>query len=158
MNTPAKYVAIVIASLSMVMFTDLAKLNADTVEESSRLGQVANAMNPFNWKMPKFKMPNFKSVLPNKAEQTEVKKKKDGLFDEVGKTVSNSWTKTKNALNPKNMNPTKFFTASSKKPAKNELKKDKQPVFWSSLLNPWPEEKPQKNTVSDFLRQPRISP
>ena len=158
MNTPAKYVAIAIASLSMVMFADLAKVNADTGEASSGLGQVANAMNPLNWRRPKFKMPNFKSLLPNKTEQTEVKKKKDGLFDEVGKTASNSWTKTKNALNPKNMNPTRFFTTSSRTPAKKQVKKDKEPGFWSSLLNPWPEEQRQESTVSDFLRQPRISP
>ncbi len=158
MNTPAKYVAIVIASLSMVMFADLAKVNADEGEASSGLGRVANTMNPLNWKMPKFKMPNFKRLLPSKTEQTEIKEKKDGLFDEVGKTASNSWTKTKNALNPKNMNPAKFFTTSSRKSATREVKKDKEPGFWRSLLNPWPEEQPQESTVSDFLRQPRISP
>ena len=48
MNTPAKYVAIVIASLSMVMFADLAKVNADEGEASSGLGRVANTTRRTN--------------------------------------------------------------------------------------------------------------
>ena len=105
MKTPVRYVAIAIASLSLVMFTNLDNVNADTPEESSGFGQAASAMNPLNWKMPELKMPNFKSLLPSKAEQTQIDEKKDGLFDQVGKTASNSWTKTKTALSPKNLNP-----------------------------------------------------
>jgi hypothetical protein len=113
-------------------------------------------MNPLNWKMPEFKMPNFKSILPSKAEQAQVNEKKDGLFDQVGKTASSSWSKTKTALSPENLNPTRFFTTSSKSAVKPVPVKEKKPGFWSKLLSPWPEEEPEQTTVTDFLRQPRV--
>jgi len=156
MKTPVRYVAIAIASLSLVMFTSLGNVSADTPEESSGFGKAASAMNPLNWKMPQLKMPNFKSLLPSKAEQTEINEKKDGLFDQVGKTASNSWSKTKTALSPKNLNPARFFTTSSKSAVKTTPVKEKQPGFWSKLLSPWPEEEPEQTTVTDFLRQPRV--
>jgi hypothetical protein len=156
MKTPVRYVAITIASLSLVMFTNLGNVSADAPEESSGFGQAASAMNPMNWKMPQLKMPNFKSLLPSKAEQAEVNEKKDGLFDQVGKTASNSWSKTKSALSPKNLNPARFFTASSKSAVKTVPAKEKKPGFWSKLLSPWPEEEPEQTTVTDFLRQPRV--
>ena len=156
MKTPVRYVAIAIASLSLVMFTSLGNVSADTPEESSGFGKAASAMNPLNWKMPQLKMPNFKSLLPSKAEQTEINEKKDGLFDQVGKTASNSWSKTKTALSPKNLNPARFFTASSKSAVKTTPVKEKKPGFWSKLLSPWPEEEPEQTTVTDFLRQPRV--
>ncbi|MDA7907089.1 hypothetical protein OAF37_03935 [Rubripirellula sp.] len=156
MKTPVRYVAIAIASLSLVMFTNLDNVNADTPEESSGFGQAASAMNPLNWKMPELKMPNFKSLLPSKAEQTQIDEKKDGLFDQVGKTASNSWTKTKTALSPKNLNPARFFTTSSKSAVKQVPTKEKKPGFWGKLLSPWPEEEPEQTTVTDFLRQPRV--
>ena len=114
MKTPVRYVAIAIASLSLVMFINLGNVSADTPDESAGFGKAANAMNPLNWKMPKIKMPNFKNLLPSKTEQAAINEKKDGLFDKVGKTASNSWSKTKTALSPKNLNPARFFTGSSK--------------------------------------------
>lgn len=156
MKTPVRYVAIAIASLSLVMLTNVATVNADAPEEPSTFGKATNAMNPLNWKMPEFKMPNFKSILPSKAEQAEVNEKKDGLFDQVGKTASNSWSKTKTALSPKNLNPTRFFTTSSKSAVKTVPVKEKKSGFWSKLLSPWPEEEPEQTTVTDFLRQPRV--
>ena len=156
MKTPVRYVAIAIASLSLVMFTSLGNVSADTPEESSGFGKAASAMNPLNWKMPQLKMPNFKSLLPSKAEQTEINEKKDGLFDQVGKTASNSWSKTKTALSPKNLNPARFFTTSSKSAVKTMPVQEKEPGFWGKLLSPWPEEEPEQTTVTDFLRQPRV--
>ena len=156
MKTPVRYVAIAIASLSLVMFTNLGTVSADAPDESAGFGKAARAMNPLNWKMPQIKMPNFKSLLPSKAEQAQINEKKDGLFDQVGKTASNSWSKTKTALSPKNLNPARFFTTSSKSAVKRTPVKEKKPGFWSKLLSPWPEEEPEQTTVTDFLRQPRV--
>lgn len=156
MKMPTRFVAIAIASLSLVMFTSSGNLSAETPEESSGFGKAASAMNPLNWKMPQIKMPNFKSLLPSRAERTKTNEMKDGLFDQVGKTASNSWSKTKTALNPRNLNPVKFFTTSSKSAVKKTPVKEKKPGFWSKLLSPWPEEEPEQTTVTDFLRQPRV--
>lgn len=156
MKTPVRFVAIAVASLALVMFTSSGIVSADTPEEPSGFGQAVSVMNPLNWKMPQLKMPNFKSILPSKAEQDEINEKKDGLFDQVGKTASNSWSKTKNALSPKNLNPARFFTTSSKTSVKTVPVKEKKPGFWSRLLSPWPEEEPEQTTVTDFLRQPRV--
>ena len=81
MKTPVRPVAIVIASLALVIFTSSGIVSADTPEEPSGFAQAASAMNPLNWKMPQLKMPNFKSLLPSKAEKDEINEKKDGLFD-----------------------------------------------------------------------------
>jgi hypothetical protein len=61
MKTPVRPVAIVIASLALVIFTSSGIVSADTPEEPSGFAQAASAMNPLNWKMPQLKMPNFKS-------------------------------------------------------------------------------------------------
>lgn len=156
MKTPVRPVAIVIASLALVIYTSSGIVSADTPEEPSGFAQAASAMNPLNWKMPQLKMPNFKSLLPSKAEKDAINEKKDGLFDQVGKTASNSWSKTKTALSPKNLNPARFFTTSSKSSVKTTPVNEKKPGFWSKLLSPWPEEEPEQTTVTDFLRQPRV--
>ena len=156
MKMPVRYVAIAIASLSLVMFINLGNVSADTPDESAGFGKAANAMNPLNWKMPKIKMPNFKNLLPSKTEQAAINEKKDGLFDQVGKTASSSWSKTKTALSPKNLNPDRFFTASSKSAVQRSPVKEKKSGFWSKLLRPWPEKEPEQKTVTDFLRQPRV--
>lgn len=163
MIRPVRYVAIAIASLSLVVFTNLSVVKAETPEEASAFSKATAAMNPMNWKMPevkmpKWKMPNFRSILPTKKEQEQINEKKDGLFDQVGKTASNSWSKTKTALSPSNLNPARFFTTSSKSAVETVPAKDKEPGFWSRLLSPWPEEEPQQTTVTDFLRQPRVGP
>ena len=101
-------------------------------------------------------MPNFKNLLPSKTEQAAINEKKDGLFDQVGKTASNSWSKTKTALSPKNLNPARFFTTSSKSAVQRSPVKEKKSGFWSKLLRPWPEKEPEQKTVTDFLRQPRV--
>lgn len=156
MNTMAKHVAVGAAALAMVMFADLSKASADEVIAPSPASQFASKLNPANWKMPKFKMPNFKALLPTNDEQARIKKKKDGLFDEVGKTASNSWGKTKEALNPQNLNPAKFFPASARTPSTKEVTEEKKPGFFRSLFSPPPQD--ESETVTDFLRQSRPSP
>ena len=157
MNMTAKHIAIGAAALTIVMFADLSKASADTVVEPSPVGQMASALNPMNWKMPKFKLPNFRALLPSNDEQTRIKKKKDGLFDEVGKTASNSWGKTKQALNPQNLNPAKFFPASARMPSAKEVKEDNKPGFFRSLFSS-PEKEESNATVTDFLGQARPTP
>ena len=68
MKTSVRFVAIAVASLALVMFTSSGIVSADTPEEPSGFGQAVSVMNPLNWKMPQLKMPNFKSILPSKAE------------------------------------------------------------------------------------------
>ncbi|MGI9473432.1 MAG: hypothetical protein ACR2NZ_17960 [Rubripirellula sp.] len=157
MNKTAKHIAFGAAALAMVMFADLSKATADTVVEPSPAGQITSALNPANWKMPKFKMPSFKALLPSNDEQTRIKKKKDGLFDEVGKSASNSWGKTKQALNPQNLNPAKFFPASARTPSTKEVKEESKPGFFRSLFSAPPKDESDA-TVTDFLRQSRPSP
>ena len=109
-------------------------------------------LNPANWKMPSFKMPSFQGLMPGNDEKARIKKKKDGLFQEVTKTATNSWTKTKEVFNPAKLNPTNFFTASSRTPAK-----EKSPGFFSSLFSPAPQPR-QTGSVTDFLSQDRPNP
>lgn len=123
---------------------------ADTVIGPSPMQRMVSGMNPANWTMPQWRMPDFKSVLPGQDEKARIKKKKDGLFTEVGETASNSWTKTKQVLNPARM-----FPASSRSPAK--ATKEEKPGFFRWLFTPEPEEK-EVSTVTDFLRQSRPSP
>ena len=54
MKTPVTYVAIAIASLSLVMLTNVATVNADAPGDPSTFGKAANLMNPLNWEMPEF--------------------------------------------------------------------------------------------------------
>ncbi|KAA1259345.1 hypothetical protein LF1_18770 [Rubripirellula obstinata] len=112
-------------------------------------------LNPANWKMPSFKMPSFQNLMPGTDEKARITKKKDGLFQEVGQTASNSWKKTKDVFNPQKLNPTNFFTASSRTPASKTA--EKKPGFFSSLFTPQPAEK-ESGTVTDFLRQDRPNP
>ena len=111
-------------------------------------------LNPANWKMPSFKMPTFQNLMPGTDEKARITKKKDGLFQEVGQTASNSWKKTKEVFNPQKLNPTNFFTASSRTPSSTS---EKKPGFFSSLFSPAPAEK-ASGTVTDFLRQDRPNP
>ncbi|MDA8743826.1 hypothetical protein N9N28_04245 [Rubripirellula amarantea] len=122
-----------------------------SAEEAAPMGP----LNPMNWKMPEFKMPSFKALLPGEEEKTRIKTKKDGLFSEVTQTASNSWNRTKEALNPQKLNPTRFFTASSKTPS-TETEETKPGFFQSLFMGPAETKEPE--TVTDFLRQDRVNP
>jgi hypothetical protein len=120
------------------------------------MAQIASGLNPLNWRMPQWKMPNFRRLLPGNEEKARIKNKKDGLFDEVGKTASNSWNKTKTALDPQKLNPANFFTASARTPSAPKAKE--KPGFFRSLFAPEPEVEKSNATVTDFLRQSRPGP
>ena len=127
---------------------------ADTVIEPSPASKLVQNLNPANWTMPQWKMPDFKSLLPGQQEKTRIKKKKDGLFTELTDTASNSWAKTKEMFNPQKLSPARMFPASARTPRQSEPAK---PGFFKSLFTPEPPEK-EVETVTDFLRQSRPSP
>jgi hypothetical protein len=108
-------------------------------------------MNPANWTMPQWRMPNFRSILPGQEEKAVIKKNKDGFVDGVQKSAQKSWTRTKEVLDPQKLNPTRFFpgaTAGNKTPSKPS--EPEKPGFFGSLFGLEPEaEKPK--TPNEFL-------
>ena len=99
-------------SLTLFLLSGNPRSFAVETVQPSPFGQMVSNLNPANWKMPK--MPTFQGLMPQNEEKARIKKKKEGLVDEVSKTASSGWTRTKAALNPQKLNPTKFFTASAK--------------------------------------------
>ena len=107
-------------------------------------------LNPANWKLP-----SWRSILPQQEEQQRVVAKKDSLFTEVKTTMSNSWQRTKSVFNPAKLNPMRSIPASSRTPSATPAAK---PNFFQSLFSA-PEPEPQKfESVGDFLKQDRIQP
>ena len=157
MNTTAIRITAGAAALSLFLMADLPNARAGTVVEPTAMQQIAHGLNPANWRMPQWKMPNFRALLPGNDEKARIKKKKDGLMDEVGATASNSWNKTKRALDPQKLNPVKYLPASSRTPAAKK-KEESKPGFFRSLLSPQPPAPKPSSTVTDFLRQPRPGP
>lgn len=155
MKTTTKRIAIVAFTIATIFSINLSTASADTTVEPSPLGQVVNGLNPANWKMPEWKMPSLKGLLPNQEEKARITKKKDGLFSEVGKTVSNRWAKTKETFSPDKLNPVNFFQASART---NVTPAKKEPGFFSSLFSPGQEDVKSDTTVSDFLGQSRPKP
>jgi hypothetical protein len=78
------------------------------------------------------------------------------LVDEVGKTASGSWSRTKQALNPQRFYPTNFFPASARTPSTPEPT-GQQPGFFGWLFSP-PVPDVEDPTTSGFLKQQRPSP
>ncbi|MCG8650909.1 MAG: hypothetical protein MI861_13810 [Pirellulales bacterium] len=147
MKTALQPVAIILVALSVLAGPNAAL--ADKPVRSSPVGRMVDTLNPANWKMPSMKMPKFSSILPARDEKARIKKKKDSLMDEVTQTASNSWRKTKETLNPKKLNPVRFFSASAKTPSTKT--RDKKPGFLGSLFQPKPQPAAQDQTVTDFL-------
>ncbi len=96
-------------------------------------------------------------IAPRSRRKTRIKKKKDGLFDEVTQTASRSWNRTKEVLNPQKLNPVNFFPASARTPSSKQTEKT-EPGFFRSLFTPAEEPADDNATVTDFLRQSRPSP
>lgn len=125
---------------------------ADEAIPTTPFGRMVHGLNPANWKMP-----TFSGLLPQQEEKARLTKKKDSLVDEVGQTASNSWNRTKTALNPQRLNPVRFFTASAATPATPRAQEPK-PGFFSSLFSPSAPSEKTSTTTSDFLSQPRPTP
>lgn len=155
MNTRLNSVVGLTAALLLAWTLNQTPATADTVIGPSPMSRLVSGMNPANWTMPQWKMPDFKSIIPGQDEKTRIKKKKDGLFTEVKTSASNSWTKTKEVLDPQKLNPARMFPAAARTPA-NRAESDK-PGFFGSLFAPEPPEK-GVSTVTDFLRQDRPTP
>ncbi|MFK8110895.1 MAG: hypothetical protein AB8B91_01760 [Rubripirellula sp.] len=145
-----------IAAALILLASDVSVADAQESQPSA-IGKMASGLNPANWKMPSWKMPSFKALMPGQDEQARITKKKDGLFSEVGKTASNSWTKTKEVFNPKKLNPVNFLTASARTPAAQPQQESK-PGFFHSLFNPRGDEPQDDATVTDFLSHSRPAP
>jgi hypothetical protein len=126
---------------------------ADEVVPPSPVERLARGLNPVNWQMPKWKMPDLPSLLPGNEEKARIKKKKDGFFGEVSKTASNSWNKTKAAFSPDNFSPMQIFPASSRTPSKTADKPKRG--FFESLFSPLPAREESNETVNQWLNQPR---
>jgi hypothetical protein len=138
-------------SFSLFLLSGSDRLRADEATPVSPFGQMVNSLNPANWKMP-----SFQGLMPQTQEKAKIKKKKDGLVDEVGKTASSSWNRTKEAFNPQKLNPANFFTASAKSPA-DTTPAPKKPGFFQSLFSPSvPQD--ENATMSGFLNQDRPTP
>ena len=96
------------AALTLFLLADFSTAAAQERAEATPTGSMASGLNPLNWEMPQWKMPNFREMLPAPEEKARIKKKKDGLFDEVTQTASRSWNRTKEVLNPQKLNPANF--------------------------------------------------
>ncbi len=150
MDRTVKRLAATIAAVMLVSSPNL--VGADELIQPSPMSRMVETLNPVNWRMPQWKMPNFKRLMPAKDETVRIRKKKDSLFDEVAKTTSSSWKRTKQVFNPQKMNPARFFQASAK--TKSRAPKRNKPGFFGSMFGSSP--KPQSSgTVSDFLAQPK---
>lgn len=145
------------AALTLLLCADQSTAVAQNkTTDPTPIGRMAAGLNPLNWKMPEWKLPNLRALLPAQEEKASIKKKKDGLVEEVTQTASRSWNRTKKALNPQKLNPVNFFPASARMPSSNSTQKT-EPGFFRSLFMPPPPE-PDNATVTDFLRQSRPSP
>lgn len=122
---------------------NLANAQTSSSGGKSAMSKTAEAMNPMNWSMPKWKAPSFSMM--KKSEKPIVKKKQPSVFSTVSRKTTSGWNKTKAALSPSNL-----FPASTSKPAP---KKD-SPGFFSSMFPPKTEPK-ETSTVNDFLSLPR---
>ncbi len=140
---------LVTLAFSLILLSGSAQIHADEATPASPFGQMVSKLNPANWKMPK--MPTFQGLMPQAEEKARVTKKKDSLVDEVGKTASSSWNRTKQALNPAN-----FFAASSRTPA-NTGPAAKKPGFFRSLFSP-SAPTDENETMSGWIGQPRPTP
>jgi len=153
MFTQMRHGLIVAVGVAVLMFTTATGARGEESNATTPFGQFMQRMNPANWRMPT--LPTFRSVLPKTEEKARIRKKSDGLVDEVGKTAQNSWQRTKDALSPQRFAPN-FFTASAKSPARTTPTKQR-PGFFQSLFSA-PEAPLPPKDPSGFLNQPRVQP
>ena len=140
-------------ALTLLLCANSSTATAQTsTTDPTPIVRMVSGLNPMNWKLP-----NFREMLPAQEEKARIKKKKDGLFDEVTQTASRSWNRTKEVLNPQKLNPVNFFPASARTPSSKQTEKA-EPGFFRSLFAPAEEPADDNATVTDFLRQSRPSP
>lgn len=153
MVTRRRYPTLVAFGFVGVLLMGPAAVGAQDASATTPFGQWVHNLNPVNWRMPKF--PTFRSLLPRQEEQARIRKKQEGLVEEVSKTASGSWQRTKEALNPQRFAPSKLFPASAKTPS---TPPDQQrPGFFQSLFGA-SAPPPGPKDPAGFLKQPRINP
>lgn len=121
-----------------------------SAQEPGPVSKVAEKLNPVNWKLPTFRLPNF---LVPQDEQSRIVQRKDGLVQDIKGTASRSWQRTKETFNPARLNPMNLFAGAA---GPSNTTDEKKPGFFSSLLSP-PESQPAERvaTVNEFLGQSR---
>ena len=153
MNVKALRILTAVVIVAAVVGSNADEVTADELIKPSPTARLARGLNPANWQMPKWKMPDVRSIMPGQDEKARIKKKRDGFFDEVGKTASNSWSKTKAAFSPENFSPMRMFPASARTPSKPSTETKRS--FWQSLFSPFPEEPESSGTINQWLDQQR---
>lgn len=130
---------LIVVSVALASSGPIAAEQPSTTQPS-----LASKLNPMNWKMPEF-------LVPNK-DQERIVERKNTLASDIKTTASQSWQRTKTALNPARLNPMNLFaTADTDQPAKK-----KEPGFFSSMFSPSePEPEERVATVNQFLNQER---
>jgi len=139
--------------ISSVMIGLVAFSNDNVLAEQqpSMVSKVAEKVNPINWKMPSFRLPNF--LVPNN-EQDRIVQRKNTLVQDIKDTSSRSWQRTKQIFNPARLNPMNLLAG----PDAGGSRADdpNKPGFFSSLLSPVPSEPTERvATVNEFLGQER---
>src|SRR6056297_2956780 len=128
-----------------------ADARADEFVPPSPVSRLAHGLNPANWSLPK--LPDLRTLLPGSQEKARIKKKKNSLVEEVSKTASASWQRTRQALDPQKLIPMRMFPASARTPSAQPTAKE--PGFFSSLFSFGKSSQDDEMTVNGFLRQSR---
>ena len=153
-------VAAVAFSMMVASTFATAPVQADEYAPQTPVGRMMQGLNPANWKMPQFKMPTIKSIMPGQEDKDRIIQRKNGLVDEVKGTAMRSWAKTKETLNPMRLIPSSFMGGSND---------GQQPVkqtggFFSNLLGGGssnlaePSAVQPASGVNDFLNMSKPTP
>ncbi|MCM2370046.1 hypothetical protein [Aporhodopirellula aestuarii] len=135
-----------IAAILVALGISLINVGPASAQDSQPSG--FQKLNPMNWRMPSFRLPNF--LVPN-SDQERIVERKEGLVSDIKGTASRSWQRTKETFNPARLNPMNMFAGAS-----DTAETKKEPGFFSSLLSPAPREPEERvATVNDWLDQER---
>ncbi|MFG0290249.1 MAG: hypothetical protein ACF8CQ_18870 [Rhodopirellula sp. JB044] len=141
----ASFARICVAFLIVVA---VSTANPNDVAAQDSQPSAMSKLNPMNWKVPSFRLPNF---LVHNDDQERIVERKNGLVSDVKSTASRSWQRTKETFNPARLNPMNLFAGTS-----TDSTTEKKPGFFSSLLSPAPAEPEERvATVNDWLGQER---
>lgn len=142
-NHPMRTIVLLAATIVTVSVIDCPTVRSDEFQAQSTVGRFMEGLKPQNWKMP-----SLQSILPGQNERDQIKKRKDGLVQEVTESAKRSWQKTKDTLNPKRLIPTNLFGAGSQPNGQSQ-----GGGFLSSLLGGGNSAQERAASASDFLRQ-----
>ncbi|WP_246113027.1 hypothetical protein [Allorhodopirellula solitaria] len=136
-----------VAMLAGLTLANMGSLPAQEPDETAPTSAAAK-LNPANWSMPSFRLPDF---LVRNDDQERIVERKNTLVGDIKTTASESWQRTKDTFNPARLNPMNLFAGDS-----NQSTDEKKPGFFSTLLAPMtPEPEERVATVNEFLNQDR---